>query len=285
MKVIIRVSIAIMLYTLFLAEIQANAEEAYLFRVSDKRIVSYEQMIKDVKDVNLVFVGEFHDSEFHHRLQLDLIKALYKSRTSIAVGLEMFTAKSQKDLDLLVRGGLSIDDFLNIYYKNWNVPWTFYNDILLYLRDNKIPSLGLNTSKDILQKVNISGFSSLTLDEIGETPSGIICNGNEKYMDYIKRVYMVHRRNDRQFENFCEAQLLRDKTMAWVLAGFLRKNPDKTVVVITGTGHAWKMGVPEQTRNLSEELRYRVILPRVPGYIEPSNITIEDADYILLSRY
>lgn len=69
--------------------------------------------------------------------------------------------------------------------------------------------------------------------------------------------------------------------MARNLAAFLKKNPDKIIVVITGNGHAWKRGIPEQIRALSGGIRYKVILPEIPGYIDPQNITIEDADYIL----
>jgi hypothetical protein len=53
-------------------------------------------------------------------------------------------------------------------------------------------------------------------------------------------------------------------------------------VVITGTGHAWKRAIPEQVTELSGETRYAVILPEIPGYIEPKDITTADADYIVL---
>jgi uncharacterized iron-regulated protein len=133
-----------------------------MFRISDKRTISYEQMITNLKKADLVFVGETHDSESHHRFQLDIIKALNDSKTPIVVGFEMFTAESQNVLDQWVAGILPLENFIKVYYKNRNFPWPFYRDILLYVRDNKIPAVGLNVPIEISKKVDSSGFSSLT---------------------------------------------------------------------------------------------------------------------------
>ena len=68
-------SIAILiLQVCFQTEIYAGNTK--VFRVSDGKTISYEQMIDDLQKVNVVFVGETHDRESHHRLQFDIIKAL-----------------------------------------------------------------------------------------------------------------------------------------------------------------------------------------------------------------
>jgi uncharacterized iron-regulated protein len=120
-----------------------------MFRISDKRTISYEQMITNLKKADLVFVGETRDSESRHRFQLDIIKALNASKTPIVVGFEMVTAESQNVLDQWVAGILPLENFIKVYYKNRNFPWPFYRDILLYVRDNKIPAVGLNVPIEI----------------------------------------------------------------------------------------------------------------------------------------
>ena len=69
--------------------------------------------------------------------------------------------------------------------------------------------------------------------------------------------------------------------MAWSLLRYLEKNPQATVVVVAGSGHSWKEGIPAQIRSRSE-LQFRVILPEVPGRIEGGNITVDDTDYVWL---
>jgi uncharacterized iron-regulated protein len=150
------------------------------------------------------------------------------------------------------------------------------------VRKESIPAIGLNLPPEISRKVRRDGFSSLTGRELDMLPPGITCSVDKQYMEFIKRAYQEHGRSGGRFVNFCEAQMLWNKTMAWHLMGYLKKNPDKVVVVVTGTGHAWKRAIPEQVRELSKETRYKVILPEIPGYIEPKGITTADADYIVL---
>jgi uncharacterized iron-regulated protein len=169
-------------------------------------------MIDDIKRVNLVFVGEAHDNELHHRFQLDIIKSLHSSKRPVAAGFEMFTAESQNDLDQWTAGLLPSDNFTTIYYRNWNFPWPLYRDILVYVKDNKIPAIGLNLPAEISQKVAKSGFSALTKVEREKLPPETGCAVDEKYMKFIRRAYARHGHDGRQFLYFCEAQLLWDQS-------------------------------------------------------------------------
>lgn len=108
------------------------------------------------------------------------------------------------------------------------------------------------------------------------------CVVDERYMKFIRRAYAMHGHRDKRFLYFCEAQLLWDGVMARNLVKFVKKNPGRTVVVLAGNGHAWKRGIPGEISGLSSKIRYRVVLPYIHGYIDPQNISIEDADYIVL---
>ncbi|MEW6002440.1 MAG: ChaN family lipoprotein [Nitrospirota bacterium] len=281
-KILSTLLISLTAFLLILAE--TNAIETKVFRVSDGRTISFKKMIDDLKKVNLVFLGETHDRQSHHVIQLNIIKALNASKIPLAVGLEMFTVESQRDLDEWVAGTLPLENFIKIYYKNWGFPWPLYRDIFLYIRDNKISAIGLNIPIEISQKVATSGFSSLTKKEREKLPPEVGCAVDEKYMSFIRRAYAMHGNMNKEFLYFCEAQLLWDQVMARNLIEFLKKNPEKTVVVLTGNGHAWKRGIPEHVKNLSSKTSYRVILPEILHQIDPGNISIEDTDYIFLQE-
>lgn len=261
---------------------EARADNTKVFRLSDRKIISFEQMISDLKKADLVFAGETHDNETHHRIQLEIIKTLVKSGIPLAAGFEMFTAESQNDLNEWEAGTLPLDRFLRIYYKNWGFPWPLYRDILLYVKDNKIPAIALNLPPEIPQKVASSGFSSLTKEEREKLPPETGCVVDERYMKFIRRAYAMHGHRDKRFLYFCEAQLLWDGVMARNLVKFVKKNPGRTVVVLAGNGHAWKRGIPEEISGLSSKINCRVVLPYIRGYIDPKDISIEDADYIVL---
>jgi len=168
---------------------------------------------------------------------------------------------------------------------NWGYPWTFYREIFIYARNNKIPLIALNIPREISRKVRESGFSSLPEEDLELLPPSLTCDVDEEYMDYIRRVFSYHehrKNNDGAFINFCEAQLLWDKSMAWYLLEYMDQNPERKIVVLTGITHAWKKGIPAQLEQLRDEVGYRVALPEVPDSVEPDKVTTEDADYIFL---
>ncbi len=270
---------SLLLLLLFVSSENCFADQKVL-RVSDGRTITFAEMIDDLKKAPIVFVGEVHDMPEHHQAELDIIKALHDSEKPTAVGLEMFRANSQAELDSWVYGKLSVEEFLPVYYDNWRMPWPLYRDIFLYARDYQLPLRGLNIPDAISKKIAERGFASLTADEQKQLPPGISCNVDPTYMDFIKRAYAGHHGKDREFANFCEAQMVWDKSMAWNLRGYLKKHPDKTIVVLAGVGHAWKRGIAEQLEDPTYS--YRVVLPAIPGEESRETVTAQDADYLLL---
>ena len=101
------------------------------------------------------------------------------------------------------------------------------------------------------------------------------------YMEFVKSAHGAHPHGGMNFDYFCEAQLVWDKAMAVHALEFLDFHPGRTMIILTGTGHAWKKAIPEQIRQRSP-LDCSVILPEVPGAIEKGRITSDDADYLIL---
>ncbi len=280
MKKITRLLFSVLVLLFILGPAQSYGVERVV-RISDAKVITFMQMIQEIRDSNIIFVGEAHNNTEHHSAQLQVIKALEELPVTAAIGLEMFTAGSQKELDLWLAGRMKDEAFIKIYLDNWGFPWRYYRDIFLYAKKHRIPMIGLNVSPEITQKVSLKGFSSLTPDELKQLPPQISCDVDERYMDYIKKVYEFHGMQSKSFIHFCEAQMIWDKVMAWNLAKYLTHNPGATVVVLAGTGHAWKRGIPEQLRR-QYRFRYKVVLPEIPDRISTNVITTEDADYILL---
>ncbi len=263
------------------AESGSFSDKAAL-RVRDGRDITFPRMIEEIKKAKFVFVGEVHDIPAHHRMELDVIRALHESDVPLSIGLEMFRADSQKTLDDWVNGSLPLDRFLPVYYDNWRQAWPLYGDIFSYARDHQIPMVGLNIPDKIAEAVAQKGFASLTRNEKMQLPPGISCDVDPTYMDFIRKAYAGHVRHvDKRFLNFCEAQMVWDKSMAWHLIQYSKKHPERTVIVLAGVGHSWKRGIPEQ---ISRESKYslKVIMPFVPDQIEPDSVTIKDADYVIL---
>lgn len=262
------------------AAVSSGSQPRKVLRVNDGKVISFDQMVADLKNVSVVFVGEVHDDAGHHAAQLSIIKAFHKTDRPTAVGLEMFRAESQHALNSWVQGKLPLEKFLVSYYDNWRMPWPLYSDIFLYAREHQLPLKGLNIPEGISRKIALGGFESLTAEDKKQLPPGISCNVDPKYMEFIRQAYAGHAAHTgKEFVNFCEAQMVWDKAMAYHMMGYLRKNPDTTMVVLAGVGHAWRRGISEQ---LDNGITSRVVLPLIPEQVERGKVTTADADYVLL---
>jgi uncharacterized iron-regulated protein len=257
----------------------AVSGHAHTLRVADGTYVGFAELIEELRGMRLVFMGEMHDNEGHHRAQLQVMRALKEAGVPVVVGLEMIRRENQSALDLWVAGKMSEERFLKVFKQSWGM-WPVYRDIFHYARQEKVPLLGLNLSREITHQVARNGFASLSPQQMGELPA-VRCDVDARYQDFIRRSLGGHAHNGAQFLHFCEAQMLWDNVMAQTLLDFLARHPDVTIVVLAGSGHAWKHGIPEQVRRRSP-VKMRVLLPEVPGRIEPNNITLNEADYLLL---
>jgi uncharacterized iron-regulated protein len=261
-----------------------NNSNAYteVLRLSDNKIISFEEMLEELKTVDLVFIGEDHDNEEHHRAQFQVIKGMKERGNALGVGFEMFLAQEQKTLDMWAHGTLGLESFLKTYYDYWRLPWTLYSKIFLYSKDNNIPMLGLNVPKEITRKVSQDGFSSLSDEELKKLPPGITCDDlDERYMEFIKQAYDVHEEIGDTFVYFCEAQMVWDKAMAWHLIQYLTEEKERTMVILAGIGHSWKKGIPAQIKKQSN-YTFKVVLPETSYRTDRKSITTDDADYLLL---
>lgn len=254
--------------------------EDRLLRVSDRAVVSLTDIVPDLKKAKLVFVGELHDQELHHQAELEVIRRLWEAGVPMSVGLEMFRRDSQAKLDQWVGGSLSEEAFQEIYLDNWDLPWNLYRDIFLFAREHKIPMIGLNVPREITRQIAREGFSSLTPEQLGDMPP-VSCAVDDAYAAFIRRSLGMHAHGGMSFTRFCEAQLFWDTAMAWNAIRFLNEHAQLTMVVVAGSGHAWKRGIPAQITSRAP-FPFRVVLPEIPGRLDRQTVRPDDADYLWL---
>jgi len=170
--------------------------------------------------------------------------------------------------------------FEKIYLDNWNFPWPLYRSIFVYARDKRIPMVGLNVSRDITRQVAQQGFASLSNQQRGEL-AGVTCNVTREYRDFIRSAFGAHGHGNMDFIRFCEAQLVWDTAMAINSLNHLEQHPDRVMVLLAGSGHARKMGIPYQIKSRLP-IPVTVLLPHTPDIFEPATLTGADADFIIM---
>ena len=252
----------------------AGCSITHAIRIENGQRISVDQMIDELRNSPLVFVGERHDASSHHDLQLEVIKGLQKTRKPQAIGVEMFEIDSQPALDAWIAGKTREEQFVKVYQANWrNLNWGLYQDIFLFARDHSIPMVALNAPQRIVQKVARHGFSALSTVDLRTLPAESTAPTSEADIAFMTSHYPGHGKTGEAFRHLCEAQVLRNRVMAKGIIRYLAQHPGSSMVVLTGGAHALsKGGIPAELGSLP----YKVILPPLNG------IDITDgADYLL----
>ena len=206
-------------------------------------------IISSISDKRIVYVGERHTSYEHHLTQFETIKRLFRKNPKIAIGMEMFQRPFQQVLDDYIEGTIDEKEFLKSseYFSRWGFDYHLYGDILTFAREEKIPVIALNIKREIVDKVSRNGIDSLTEEEKKELPDSMDMS-DEEYRERLREVFGQHESaGSRDFGNFYQSQIIWDEIMAQSIDEYLRKNPDRKMVVIAGSGHlVFKSGIPKR---------------------------------------
>ena len=79
-------------------------EEGVIISTKLGKPVSFKELLADLNSCQIVYIGEKHTNASHHRIQLEVIQALFKKHSNLAVGMEMFDHTYQDVLDLWSAG-------------------------------------------------------------------------------------------------------------------------------------------------------------------------------------
>jgi uncharacterized iron-regulated protein len=261
-----------------------GCQDGSVVRLKDQATISFDQMIGEASRSRVIVIGETHDNQAHHDLQLKIIRTLREGGIPLAVGLEMFRAENQELLDKWWRWGMPTEHFEALYRENWDAPWPLYRDIFLYARQKRIPLVGLNVTREIISKVAREGYGSLTETERKKLPPGITCTLDESYRSFIRKTFTEHAHaSGRSFDHFCEAQMVWDTAMAIYAIDYLDKNPGSKMVILAGSVHAWKWAIPRQIATMRPDVTVSVILPAPDGKAGQEKLTADDADYVVVT--
>ncbi|GAB4346672.1 MAG: hypothetical protein Kow0089_24100 [Desulfobulbaceae bacterium] len=213
-------------------------------RVPDIR--SFDDIIDEIQDSRVVYVGETHTDLGAHVLQLQVIQALYEADPNLAIGMEMFPRSSQEALDRYINGEIATEkDFLkqSRYFDVWGFDYRYYRDIIGFAHRHSLPLVGLNIDKEVVSTV----FREGSLDGLEDEQA--LAVPEERKLDmpgYRQRLSHAFTTHDRQrftddkMSGFIQAQSIWDETMAETIATYLRENPERKMVVIAGNGHVYK---------------------------------------------
>ncbi len=253
--------------------------------------ISFPQLVDAVEGARIIYVGEIHSNRESHELQLQLLKEFNKRYGgNIAVGMEMFKRPYQDVLDKWTRGEISEKELLSLtnWQSEWGYDYSLYKDILDFTRDNMIPVVALNISKELQKKVRKKGIKGLSREERGELPE--IDTTDFYHRRYLEKIFNRHAELCDEGENFYEVQCVWEESMANSITRYLSspEGKERRLLVFTGGGHIiYHFGVPKRVYRRNH-LAYYTIYPYELREVNPwdehplfaKDIPLQPVDYV-----
>lgn len=196
---------------------------------------SYEKILKEVENADIVFFGELHNNPINHWLQLELSQDIFNEvNENLVLGAEMFESDDQIILNEYLGGHLSYNSFKK-EAKVWTNNKTDYQPLLDFALVNQLTFVATNIPRRYANMVYKNGFKSLNSinNRAKEWMAPLPIDYNSKLLGYKKIAKMDEKHGGK---NLPKAQAIKDATMAH----FILKNWKKgqTFIHFNGTYHS-----------------------------------------------
>jgi aminopeptidase N len=234
--------------------------------------IALDQLIQSLKKYRIIMLGESHTSEPNHKLQLEVIKGLTESGSSICLALEMFNPSQDPILKNYIQGKLTEEEFLDqsTYFNTWGYNYRYYKPIFDYAREKKIKMFGVNIERDYASKIGRDGIGSLSPEERKNLPP--LDTTNVEHRFYFKvAMEGMDATSPVQFSRLYDAQCLWDAAMGDGAIKVARENPKSIVAILVGSGHvAYNLGIGKIIKERSKFPFASVIAVDVPDTMQES---------------
>lgn len=218
--------------------------------------ISFGTLLERLLDSDLVCIGESHDSDPHHRVQLQIIKGLHALDDRLGVGMEMFQRPYQKPIDRYFAGELNEADFLkdSEYWTRWGYEWQLYRPLVEFCRRNQLPLGALNVSRELTRKISQAGIDKLSPEERNQLgPIDLQVKAHrEHWYERLAKMHGNDKATPEQKELSYQVMATWDDFMAKSAADFQKERNLRRLVILAGSGHIEHgFGIPARAARYS----------------------------------
>ncbi|MES2519369.1 MAG: ChaN family lipoprotein [Bacteroidota bacterium] len=212
--------------TISLFNFLKSDKPAYLLYDKDLNVTSYENMLKELSQADIVFFGELHDNSLGHWLELQVTKNLFQvKKDKLILGAEMFEADNQTVVDEYLKGIITAKQF-ETEAKVWQNYQTDYKPLLDFAQQNKLKFVATNIPRRYASIVSKGGLEALNQlsDDAKKNIAPLPIDVDLTLPAYAEMMKMggMHSSGGMgvSAENITKAQVIKDATMA----SFILKN-------------------------------------------------------------
>lgn len=198
----------------------------------------------------IMLLGEVHDNQTQHTIQLKTLEMLLDTDVRPALMLEQINRERQPEIDHLIASGQATADKISRIAQqgpdagNWD--WDHYRPLVELALQHNLPIVAANLSRNETRRIALEGLANHGFD--ARVPEDILSQQARQMVD--SHCGMIGEPAGRAMAT---AQIARDQYMASLIG----RHAARGVVLIAGNGHVRRdIGIP---RWLPAELSARAV--------------------------
>jgi len=257
-------------------------KKAFQLYDSKGKQTSYDKMLSDAKQADIILFGEMHDNPIVHWLQMELTKDLFDlKKQNLVLGAEMFEADDQIAINEYLQGKISEKTFKD-EVKLWTNYKTDYKPLLDFAKTNQLNFIAANIPRRYANLVYNKGIEKL--DSLDADAKKWICPLPMKYDGNLKCYKDIFESaGGHGGENLPKSQAVKDATMAY----FILKNWSKGKLFIhyNGTYHSSNhQGIEWYLKQENKDLKVFTIAATEQNNVDTlAKESINSGDYIIVT--
>jgi len=222
-----------------------NAQNFDSFKFYNKRSkeVSSKDLIKELTNYDVIFIGEHHDNSINHWLEKRITEALFEKKNGqIILGAEMFEKDNQQSLNSYLAGKID-PKVLKDSVRLWKNYETDYRPLVDFAKEKNLKFIATNVPRKYASQTSKTGIESLNqLSEkekkfIAKLPIEVTLE-TPGYKEM--KSLMGDHVDELKLTNFISAQAVKDATMAESI--FENLQAGKTFIHYNGDYHSKQYG-------------------------------------------
>ncbi|GGE47399.1 putative iron-regulated protein [Pedobacter psychrotolerans] len=241
------------------AAIELKAQDLKLpykvYDVREQKEISVDEIIADMKNVDVLFFGEEHNDSVGHDLEAKILEKLNKTYPQqVALSMEMFHTDVQPIINEYLANVISEKNFIKEARAWDNYP--DYKPLIEYAKVNKLHVIAANAAARYSNAVTRGGlivlkdFPKTSLNFLPPLP---VDTASGRY--YQKFTALLGGHNMGTMKVY-QTQNFWDATMAWSVSRFIDENKGVKVFHINGRFHSdEKLGTLAKLRQYSPKIK------------------------------
>ncbi len=169
--------------------------EGMIYSLKEARVISKENLIKELAEYPVIFLGDFHSSDFVHRFSADLIEALGKEYR-VHLANEWFSPDQNEQLSFFLEKKLDKNEFLKKVGWKERIGYQYesFESIYTKLQSVKGEMYGINLSEEERSRISLLQTEQMNEDE-------------RRFYESLDMDVTIHQKMVRPYLSHCHAPL------------------------------------------------------------------------------